>query len=236
MIKDNWCAPSVSKLARDLEEAVKDLWDNRDEGGCCHWPIYYEEDGKEWDVVLGWAEGYDEDPNIYYENGCAICASVRYQDAHNAMQTDMNMDFLMPCNEDGDCWDADVTVSKEEDFNALAKYLLDEGKKMVEEYADKDDEEYDEEDEDFDESSQRRGRMLREWRRPHDCMLKEYVSRYVVYADGSEWVSTEDFEDAKAIADILMMKHDDVEVVAEPGRVHVYGANKNGSRGRMSKF
>lgn len=183
MIKDNWCAPSVSKLARNLKDAVKDLWDNRDEGGCYHWPIYYEEDGKEWDVVLGWDEGYDEDPNIYYENGCAICASVRYQTAHNAMQTDLNIDFLMPCNEDGDCWDADVTVSRDENFNALAKYLLDEGKKMVEEYADKDDEEDDEEDddeedEDFDESRQRRGHMLHEHSTRHGRLITENDEAY----------------------------------------------------------
>ena len=184
MIKDNWCAPSVSKLARDLEEAVKDLWDNRDEGGCYHWPIYYEEDGKEWDVVLGWDEGYDEDPNIYYENGCAICASVRYQDANNGMQTDLNVDFLMPCDEDGDCWVADVTVSKEEDFNALAKYLLDEGKKMVEEYADKDYENDAEEDTseyefaDLTESRLRRGRMLRESEDPSaEVKYKELFAR-----------------------------------------------------------
>ena len=43
--RDNWCAPSVSELAKDLEEAVKDLWDHRDQGGCYHWPIYYEENG-----------------------------------------------------------------------------------------------------------------------------------------------------------------------------------------------
>lgn len=161
MIKENWCAPSVSKLAKDLKAAVKDLWETRDEGGCYHWPIYYEENGQEWDVVLGWAEGYDEDPDIYYEDGYAICASVRYQTANNGMQTDLNVDFLMPCNEDGDCWDADNTISKKEDYNYLAKYLLDEGKKMVEEYADKDVDE-DDEDEDFDESRQRRGHMLRE--------------------------------------------------------------------------
>lgn len=140
MIKDNWCAPSVSELAKDLKEAVKDLWENRSEGGCYHWPIYHEEDGKEWDVVLGQSNGFDDDPDLYCDGGWAICASVRYQTAHNAMQTDMDMDFLMPCNEDGDCWDTNVDICKTEDYNHLAKSLLREGEKMVKKYADKDEE------------------------------------------------------------------------------------------------
>ena len=165
MIKENWCAPSVSELARDLEEAVKYLWDNRDEGGCYHWPIYYEEDGKEWDVVLGWSKNYDIDDDMVedfyvYDEWC-ICASVRYQTAHNAMQTDIDMDFLMPypVNEYGDVWDDTVVVSREEDYNTLAKDLLEDGKKMVELFADKDDEE---DEEDMEESHRLRGRMLRE--------------------------------------------------------------------------
>lgn len=210
MIKDNWCAPSVSKLARDLEEAVKYLWDNRDDGGCYHWPIYYEENGQEWDVVLGWAEGYDEDPNIYYENGCAICASVRYQDADNGMQTDLNVDFLMPCYEGGDCWNADVTVSKEEDFTYLAKELLDEGKKMVEEFADKEDEE---EDEDFDESRQRRGYMIREWRRPRSCMLREDKQKNLAYfLDGIYELQKKFSESDKEVSKFLGELHDFVNM------------------------
>ena len=120
---------------KELKEDVQWLWENRKGGGCCHMRLWEDEDGREWDIVVGWSDhgrnSYDErDDELYYvdnegdDQSWYITAGVLYQDPHNAMTTDMDIDFLMPvCNEYGDLYDTRFEISRKDNWRSQAARL-----------------------------------------------------------------------------------------------------------------
>lgn len=104
---------------------------------------------------------------------------MAYQTKNNAMTTDMDFDFTLPYNEEtGEVYGDSSSVSRNEDYEWLAKELLASGKELVEKFAVVDD------DEDLEESRRpiRRGRMLKETKAWIDGEEKEV----------SPWESSED--------------------------------------------
>ena len=113
------------ELSKSLKESVKWLWDNK--CGCCHWNLLTDEKGREWSIVLGWNEGYEDSDNEHYfvDDGFAIATKIAYQESDCYMQTDMDLDFTMPYDEKtGDVCDTCSAVSRNEDYDKLAEYLL----------------------------------------------------------------------------------------------------------------
>lgn len=127
---------------KKLKEFVAWLWENRDRGGCCRLKLWEDPDGREWDIVVGWHDrgrnSYDSnDDELYYVDNQGeyqswyITAAVRYQDPGNAMQTDFDIDFLMPeCNEYGDLYDTSFSVSRLDGWRSQAAQLNRDAREM----------------------------------------------------------------------------------------------------------
>ena len=117
----------IKITAEQFKNAVTFLWDKQ--GGCFHLPFFFDgEKSREWCFVIGWSDGYDTDPDPGYyqpkdEPSYRIAAGIRYQGEDNGMQTDMDIDFLIPAFPDGDCYDLSFAVPKDSDFSALATRL-----------------------------------------------------------------------------------------------------------------
>lgn len=108
---------------KEVKDAVEWLWSNRDDGGCYHKVAWMEDDtephpGREWCFCIGWTNYGDdpgaEDNEFYCDEGYRIRAAIRYQNANNYMQTDLDWDFTIPgpCNEYGDLYDLSFDVPK----------------------------------------------------------------------------------------------------------------------------
>ena len=131
--RDGWCAPSVAELAKGMKDGVDWLVENG--SGCCHWPIYRDEErGNIWSIVMGWSEYDGGDENVYFEDGYTIRVGIRYQSERDAMQTDYDIDFMIPETDDGDAYDISYSVERNEDFRKLAQAMLAEGKSVVKEW------------------------------------------------------------------------------------------------------
>ncbi len=128
--KSGWCAPSVAELAKSMKDGVDWLVENG--MGCCHWPIYRDEErGNIWSIVMGWSYDDDDDENVYSEDGYTIRVGIRYQSERNAMQSDYDIDFTIPETDDGDAYDISYSVKRNENFRKLASDMLAEGKSVV---------------------------------------------------------------------------------------------------------
>ena len=124
------------QFAKELKESVEWLYENK--CGCSHWqfklPNGLVDEERNWFVVVGWSDGFDEDEEGYYSDGsCQICSKIGYQESGYDfyMQTDMDIDFLMPCFEDGDCYDTCSSIPKNCDWEELAETLIKEFNDVV---------------------------------------------------------------------------------------------------------
>lgn len=125
---------------KELKEVVEWLWENK--CGCYHKCLWVDEGGREWDIVVGWHDrgrnSYDVwDDELYYvdnegdDQSWYITAGVLYQDPHNGMTTDMDIDFLMPvCNEYGDLYDMRFGISRKENWRSQAAKLNRDAREM----------------------------------------------------------------------------------------------------------
>ena len=112
--------PSVSELAKDIENAVDCL----KKGLCTCYTVKL--DGR-LAVCVGWSAGYDdEDDSVIHDNDdptYAINAGIKVWTSDD-LRTDY--DFLnFPYYEDGEVADAGESISPNENYDALAKELLD---------------------------------------------------------------------------------------------------------------
>lgn len=131
------------ELSKQLKESVDWLWKNKQ--GCSHWHLLTDECGREWSIVLGWSDGFDDSDNDRYfvDEGMAICSEIGYQEENTYMQTDMDIDFLQPYDKKtGDVDDTNCAVSRNEDYDELAASLLKTFKRVVSDWATFDDESY----------------------------------------------------------------------------------------------
>ena len=126
-----------AEFAKSLEESVKWLWEKK--CGCCHWCFLTDDKKRRWSVVLGWNEGgYEESDNdeLYVSEGFAISYKIGYEEPNNAMQTDMDWDFIMPYDEEtGDVDDTCSAVYRNTDYSKLADELLETFKRITDKWA-----------------------------------------------------------------------------------------------------
>lgn len=117
----------IAKIsATQFKDAVKWLWDGKEDGGCFHLPFHTDpESGREWCYVIGWhdhGKPYPGDDERYFvtEDSWYITFGIRYQERNNGMQTDMDIDFTIPSFKDGDCYDLSFDVPRKPKWGALA--------------------------------------------------------------------------------------------------------------------
>ena len=107
---------------KELKETVEWLWKNK--CGCYHKLLWVDDVGREWDIVVGWMDwGRDKgaDPEEFKEfyredegqwSSWFITGGIRLQTPNNGMTTDMDIDFLIPWFDTGDCYDLSFRVNR----------------------------------------------------------------------------------------------------------------------------
>lgn len=109
-----------SKIAQFIKESVE--WLIKEQQGCCRYQL-----DDHLAIFVGWSSGYGDEPRNdviqakdSYDWGIDAGIKVWTSDY---MQTDY--DWLnFPYEKDGDVWDMGLTVSPQEDWERIAKYLL----------------------------------------------------------------------------------------------------------------
>lgn len=98
-----------------IKESVD--WLLEKECGCCHFKVWEDPDGREYDVCIGWHDGYDPDDKDLMHSGddpgWCIAWKIAYQDPGNACQCDFDVDWIMPYDPDrGDVYDTCAPMLK----------------------------------------------------------------------------------------------------------------------------
>lgn len=116
---------NINEFAKKLEEAANHLADNKENGGCYHFNETTIGNNNLF-IVLGWSEGWDDDPvDKYYDDGYRLAIKVGYQDVNNMMQCDYAIDFEEPYHEDtGDTCGGEIVLYEGCDFKKVAENIL----------------------------------------------------------------------------------------------------------------
>lgn len=112
-------------------------WLKENECGCCYLWLVRDDKDRDWAIVMGWQDGFDESDNGFYQLGTwNICAKIAYQSHNSIMQCDYDIDWLMPvCNEYGDVDGAETTIEGGENWYELADYLNKSAERIVNSFA-----------------------------------------------------------------------------------------------------
>ena len=112
------------KLIEEFTNAVEDMRKYHT-NGTYHW--YLGTNGNNnWAIVLGWADGFEEDENDDCSNGTyRLCTKLAYQPSNSIMQCDYDIDWLMPYNEEtGDVDDNELCVYSDSNIEEIIDWLL----------------------------------------------------------------------------------------------------------------
>lgn len=104
---------NLNKLNGDM---VRDWYNylNENNEGCCHIDFGETEDGYFYSICMGWTKAYDN---------WKIAWKIGRQKINNAMQTDLDIDFEMPYDSNGDVYDTLEVVNKDTDWDSLAEEM-----------------------------------------------------------------------------------------------------------------
>ena len=115
-----------NKLIQEFTEAVEEM--RRSHGiGTYHWCLENDNDDDNcWAIVLGWADGFEEDPNDNCLDGTwRICAKLAFQPWNSIMQCDYDIDWMMPYDEETmEVDDNEVPIYSDTDFEETVDWLL----------------------------------------------------------------------------------------------------------------
>lgn len=112
------------ELVKQFTEAVKRMKQTH-ENGTYHWnlDVY---NHNQWAIVLGWADGFEEDPNDECMDGTyRICAKLAFQPTNSMLQCDYDIDWLMPYDENtSEVDDTEISIYPESNLENIIYYLL----------------------------------------------------------------------------------------------------------------
>ena len=113
-----------NQLVKEFTEAVEEM--RRTHGcGTYYWYIGEDEEN-DWAIVLGWADGFEEDPNDNNLDGTwRICAKMAFQSKKSIMQCDYDVDWQMPYDEEsGEVDDNEISIYPYTDLVGVVDWLL----------------------------------------------------------------------------------------------------------------
>jgi hypothetical protein len=111
-------------LIREFTEAVQEM--RRTHGYGTYYWILSEDNTNRWAIVLGWADGFEEDPADNNLDGAwRICAKMAYQPINSIMQCDYDIDWLMPYDKETmEVDDNEVSIYPGTDLADVIDWLL----------------------------------------------------------------------------------------------------------------
>ena len=113
-----------NKLVKEFTEAVEEM--RRTHGyGTYYWYLGEDEEN-DWAIVLGWADGFEEDPNDNnLDKTWRICAKMAFQSKKSIMQCDYDVDWLMPYDEETmEVDDNEISIYPDTDLAGVVDWLL----------------------------------------------------------------------------------------------------------------
>lgn len=85
-----------SRLKREIETAIRTTIDNKDVA-TTRWFTLYNDGKHEWALVLGYADGFDNNKSLgkYNVDGMRLCGKIAYHN-NNAIMSEYDIDWTMP--------------------------------------------------------------------------------------------------------------------------------------------
>lgn len=90
------------------------------------------DDGTELCLAVGWQDGYDEDADLYQQDGYTLCAKIGYKHS-DTMVMDYS-DFREPSDKKGNVWQTDMAVAKGPISDSDVKWYNDEAQRIWDKY------------------------------------------------------------------------------------------------------
>lgn len=111
-------------LVKEFAAAVQEM--RRTHGCTTYWWWLGEDEENNWAIVLGWADGFEENPDDENLDGTwRICAKMAFQSKRNIMQCDYDIDWHMPYDKTtGDVDDNEVSIYPCTDLATVIEWLL----------------------------------------------------------------------------------------------------------------
>jgi hypothetical protein len=113
-------------LIKQFGEAITEMRRTHD-NGTYHWNLEVDDNNNQWAIVLGWQDGYEEEPEDDCTDGTwRLCAKLAYQPTNSIMQCDYDIDWLMPYDEEtGEVDDNEIPIYPNTDLKEAINWLLD---------------------------------------------------------------------------------------------------------------
>lgn len=112
------------KLIQEFTAAVEEM--RRTHGCGTYYWLIGEDKENDWAIVLGWADGFEEDPNDNNLDGTwRICAKMAFQSKRSIMQCDYDIDWMMPYDEEsGEVDDNEISIYSDTNLASVVDWLL----------------------------------------------------------------------------------------------------------------
>lgn len=113
------------RLVNEFVNAVSEMRKTHG-NGTYSWILGEDDKGNNWAIVLGWADGFYEDPDDNNTVGTwRLCAKLAYQPNNSIMQCDYDIDWLMPYDEDtGEVDNNEISIYPNTDLPDIIDWLL----------------------------------------------------------------------------------------------------------------
>jgi len=121
-------------LIKQFDKAIAEMRQTHN-NGTYHWKLAIDDNNNQWAIVLGWADGFDEEPEDDCTDGTwRLCAKLAYQPTNSMMQCDYGIDWLMPYDEEtGEVEDNEISIYPDSDASVIIDLLLKRYKSYVSE-------------------------------------------------------------------------------------------------------
>lgn len=113
-----------NKLIKQFINAVNEMKETHD-NETYHWNLDVH-GNQQWAIVLGWSDGFEEDPNDDCLDGTyRICTKLAHQSVNSMSQCDYDIDWTMPYDIYTDeVDDTEISIYPDTDLESIVNNLL----------------------------------------------------------------------------------------------------------------